>query len=211
MLSRVLHAEKRGITPAVVWPLVGGGMPAAAAPVQRFPQHTAELEQQVEHRIAEARQAGFLEGEAAARSRAEMQVQPLMERLTQALKELASARPALLRDAEAELVDLALAIAHRILRRQLAIDRDALQGLVKSALEKMQAQQICRVRVHPELSGALRHALERQGQGALEVVEDASLSFGGILLETARGNLDASLETQLEEIGVGLADRLPRP
>jgi flagellar biosynthesis/type III secretory pathway protein FliH len=35
------------------------------------------------------------------------------------------------------------------------------------------------------------------------------LERGAILVETARGKLDASLETQLAEIGRGLTDRLP--
>ena len=47
------------------------------------------------------------------------------------------------------MVQLSLAIARRMLRRELAVDPDALHGLVLAALEKLQAQEICRVRVHP--------------------------------------------------------------
>ncbi len=47
------------------------------------------------------------------------------------------------------MVRLALAIARRVLRRELAVDPDAMHGLVLGALEKLQSQEISRVRVHP--------------------------------------------------------------
>jgi len=42
----------------------------------------------------------------------------------------------------------------------------------------------------------------------VEVVPDASREPGTLIFETERGNLDASVESQLEEIERGLADRL---
>ena len=55
----------------------------------------------------------------------------------------------------------------------------------------------------------MRQALARAGRGGLPLIADGTLERGAILVETARGKLDASLETQLTEIGRGLADRLP--
>jgi flagellar biosynthesis/type III secretory pathway protein FliH len=44
----------------------------------------------------------------------------------------------------------------------------------------------------------------------VELIADSSLQCGDVLFETAHGNLDASLESQLGEIERGLADRLRR-
>ena len=44
----------------------------------------------------------------------------------------------------------------------------------------------------------------------LEVVADAGCDPGTAIFETPRGNLDASVETQLQEIERGLADCLER-
>jgi len=41
---------------------------------------------------------------------------------------------------------------------------------------------------------------------ALEIVADASLQAGSAIFETSRGELDASINTQLAEIDRGLAD-----
>ena len=42
------------------------------------------------------------------------------------------------------------------------------------------------------------------------MVPDASRELGTVIFETQRGNLDASVESQLQEIERGLADRLRR-
>ena len=42
----------------------------------------------------------------------------------------------------------------------------------------------------------------------MEVVADSSREPGAIIFETARGNLDASVDAQLQEIERGLVDRL---
>jgi flagellar biosynthesis/type III secretory pathway protein FliH len=44
--------------------------------------------------------------------------------------------------------------------------------------------------------------------GQVEVLPDAAREPGSVIFETSRGNLDASVDTQLQEIERGLADRL---
>ena len=109
----------------------------------------------------------------------------------------------------ADLVGLSLGIARRILHRELSVDPAALEGLVSGALQKLPGQEISRIRIHPELEPGVRQALTREGRGGLTLIADGTLERGAVLVETARGKLDASLETQLAEIGRGLADRLP--
>jgi len=43
---------------------------------------------------------------------------------------------------------------------------------------------------------------------SVQVVADGGRESGDVVFETTRGNLDASIGTQLQEIGRGLADRL---
>jgi flagellar assembly protein FliH len=187
-----------------------GGHEGLARDEAGHTQHRiSELEQQIARQAGEARQTGYREGEAAGRSQAAAELQPVLEKLAHSIEEIARLRPRLVREAEAELVELSLGIARRILRRELAVDPGALQGLVKAALEKLPSQEICRIRAHAELEPGIRSALDRAGRSGLEVLADATLERGAVLLETSRGKLDASLETQLAEIGNGLADRLP--
>jgi flagellar biosynthesis/type III secretory pathway protein FliH len=51
----------------------------------------------------------------------------------------------------------------------------------------------------------------REKTGAeIEVLGDPSREPGSVVFETTRGNLDASVESQLREIERGLTDRLRR-
>ena len=59
-------------------------------------------------------------------------MQNTAERLAQSVKQLADIRPRLCKEAEAELLRLALAIAQRILHRELNIDPDGVGGAGES-------------------------------------------------------------------------------
>jgi flagellar assembly protein FliH len=167
-----------------------------------------ELEAALQVDVQSAREAAYQEGVQSGREQARKEIEPTVERMAKVLADLAGLRMRLRRDAEADLVQLALSIARRILRRELSVDPDAIAALVKSAMEKMQSRELARVRVHPEQEGALRRSLEKLGAGSLEILADNSLRSGDLIFETRRGDLDASIETQLSEIERGFADRI---
>jgi flagellar assembly protein FliH len=163
----------------------------------------------IEAKLREARAAGVREGEAAGRSKAAAEMQPVIDRLTRSIEEISGLRARLRREAEQDLIRLALAIARRVIRRELAVDPDALHGLVLGALEKLQGQEICRVRVHPSHAATVSASLRQLAAASpVEVIPDATRQPGTVIFETDRGNLDASIESQLREIENGLGDRL---
>jgi flagellar assembly protein FliH len=82
---------------------------------------------------------------------------------------------------------------------------------VKAALARLEHREVERVRLHPEDAASVKRLLEQTpGRAHVEVVADARLERGSAIFETPRGNLDASVDTQLAEIQRGLADRLYR-
>ncbi|MGD0667922.1 MAG: FliH/SctL family protein [Bryobacteraceae bacterium] len=172
---------------------------------------TARLERQAEQREREAHAAGFREGEAAGKRSAAAELEPALERLARSIQEMAGLRSAMRREAEADMLRLALEIARRVLRREMAVDPDAIRGLVLAALEKLQGQEVSRVKVHPSHAALLSDLLRKSGVGrSVEVIADASREPGAVIFESERGNLDASVDAQLREIERGLADCLRR-
>lgn len=224
MSSRVFLPDDRPEASPVVWrevrPGGPGGVPKAAPeqaatpppePQPDWKALLAEAERKAGERVREAHAAGAREGEAAGRARASAEIKPAIDRLARSVEELANLRGRLRREAEADVVKLALAIARRVLRRELAVDPDALRGLVMAALEKTESQEIHRVRVHPTHAALLASCLgEAAGRRQVEIVADATREPGLLVFETERGNLDASVEAQLVEVERGLADRLRR-
>jgi flagellar assembly protein FliH len=212
MSSRVLPPDEPVSAVPMVWRQADGNKPAPASPGDASPEAlkaAAEAALQTENRVREAHATGFREGEAAGRSQAAGEVRSVVERLSRSIEELARMRDRLRREAEADLVRLSLAIARRILRRELAVDPDATRGVILAALEKLHLQEVHSARVHPAQAPLVKECLQRAaGAGVVEVIADPSREPGAVIFETARGNLDVSIESQLQEIERGLTDRL---
>ena len=178
--------------------------PAAAA-------RLAQMERDCQQRIQAAHAVGVREGEASGRQQATAELQPVLGRLARSIEEMGGLRARFRREAEADLIALSMAIARRVLRREMSVDPEALHGLVLAALEKLHAQEIRRVKVHPSHAAMVAACLREAGGSAVEVVPDAAREPGAVVFETERGNLDASVESQLREIERGLTDRMRRP
>jgi flagellar assembly protein FliH len=195
---------------------VGASAPSAAQATPSVAEVAAEaearisqLERQYQQKVRESHAAGQREGETAGRNRAAAELQPVLERLASSIQEIANLRARLRREAEADVVQLALAIARRVVRRELSADPDALRGLVLAALEKLQGQEISFVKVHPSHVALVTACLQRATSGGqVDVIPDPSSQPGSVIFETKRGNLDASVDSQLQEIERGLTDRL---
>jgi flagellar assembly protein FliH len=170
-----------------------------------------QLQEQYEMRAREAHAAGMREGEAEGRKRAAAELQPAIDRLARSIEEIGGLRARLRAEAEADMIQLSLAIARRVIRRELAVDPEALHGLVLGALEKLSGQEISRIRVHPSHVALVTESLRQNTASAkVEVIADPTRDVGTVIFETQRGNLDASVDSQLQEIERGLADRLRR-
>jgi flagellar assembly protein FliH len=222
MSSKIAGPELARTAKLVSWPSVHGkpaspeiDNPSGAAKPQPAPDtahlhaRIVELEQLMQREVQAAYQRGRQEAEQAAVERASAETKPVLERLGRATAEIATLRTKIRRETEKDLVCLSIEIARRVMRRELSTDPEAIQGIVKAALEKVQAREVCRIRCHPAHEKAIRSCLERAGGlGHVDLSSDAAMQRGDLLVETKRGDLDASIDTQLREIERGFADRI---
>jgi flagellar assembly protein FliH len=105
-------------------------------------------------------------------------------------------------------VDLALAVARKVLHREAQVDRLALAGVVRVALEKISGSSQVALRVHPESVQVWRDYLASQRDLAAipEIVEDGSLQPDQLALKTGHGSTDLSIDSQFAEIEKGFTD-----
>jgi flagellar assembly protein FliH len=170
-------------------------------------QRIQQLERELESRARQAYQQGHNEGVAAGMQQAGARLDPVVAKLAQTLQELTGLKKKYLRSAEEDAVTLAVAVARRVLRRELTVDTESLLGVIKAAFEKVDARDIHRVRMNPEDLPVLQKHLAKLGMPPrVELDGDVSLERGALIVETTRGNLDASISTQLREIEQGLVD-----
>jgi flagellar assembly protein FliH len=184
------------------------GQPDSAEQVQALQRRIQELEQGIERQVREARDQGVRTGRAEASEQARLQLEPVLARLGKATEEIAGLGRRVRAETEEDAMRLAVAIARKVLHREITVDPDALLGLVKAAMQRLNARDIHRLRLNPEdVPGLERHLTSTV---PLEVVADGSLERGAVVFETARGSLDASIGTQLAEIERGFIDVLRR-
>jgi flagellar assembly protein FliH len=166
-----------------------------------------ELKVAADRRIEEALGRGRAEGEAAARQALNQQFEAEMAHAARMMEELIAAGPKLRQRAEEGMVRLAVAIARRVLHREITVDSDAILGLVKAAFGRIDQREIVQVRTDSTLAGAAQRTIQTLDPSRrINLVVDASLQPGSLILETSRGQLDASVETQLNEIQRGFTD-----
>lgn len=228
MSSRILRKASAAEAAPLVWTSIGGSIddtasnesdaaPESIAPpdpggptweeYRALEAKLRSLEQQAPAREQAIRQAARQEADAAAEAR----WKEALERTARSLVELAAFRPKLRKDAEEDVVKLSVAMARRILRRELTLDAEAMVGLVKAAMERIELRETHRVRLRPEDAPLIKAFLDRiGGPHRIDVVPDNTIERGGLLFETQRGTMDASVETQLDEIERGFTDLLGR-
>jgi flagellar assembly protein FliH len=166
-------------------------------------QPASALDQQLQG----AYQQGFQDGQGAARQELEGQHDATAARLARTIEELSGMRQRSRHEAEEDVIALAIAIARRILHRELTVAPEALLGLLKAALEKIEIREVHRVRVCPEDAPLVKSHLDKMGlPQRVELIADPGLERGAAIFDSSRGALDVSVDTQLAEIERGFAD-----
>lgn len=142
----------------------------------------------------------------------DQRLQEVRESVRAALAGFAGERALYFQQVEAEVVQLALSIARKILRREAQIDPLLLAGMVRVALEGIESGTRVAVRVHPQQASECRayFAQRMESHQVPEVVEDPNLSIDHCILQTVLGATELGPEVQLKEIEQGLLDLLGR-
>jgi flagellar assembly protein FliH len=110
---------------------------------------------------------------------------------------------------ESDVVQLALAIAAKILHREAQVDHMLVAALVRVAIDKLHDGSSVSVRVPPSEAGKWRTFLANPPNGStIEIVEDAHLGAADCILETELGSANFSIEAQMKEVEQGFFDLL---
>jgi flagellar assembly protein FliH len=168
------------------------------------------LRQDFQARLEAARRQALEEGKNAAREEARAEREAMQKQLARSLEESVRARQVLLERTDEDLVRLAVAIAEKVLNREMHTDPDALRGIARAALDRIAGKEVQVVRMHSDDQHAVEKELGTAERQAIRLIADPSLQRGALLFETGFGILDCSIATQLEEIERGLTDRVRR-
>ena len=145
-----------------------------------------------------ARAEGYAEGLASAREEG--------EQAAARLRQLAESYSATLDNFDFRLADmvleLALDVARQIVAGELAARPERILDVVNLALKQMaETSREARLLLHPDDAALVRPHLDQVlDKNRLRVVEDTRIVRGGCLIETAQGDLDATLPARWRQV-----------
>jgi flagellar assembly protein FliH len=153
----------------------------------------------------EAFAKGYQQGERAGAEAGAKRAEAMLRRLAETLEELGEVRRTMVRHTERQMVQLALAIAKRVVRREVAIDQDLTLTLARVALDRLGDSMSVTIRLHPDDYQATvgRHD-DHFGGSHVTVVADAAVSRGGCRVDSDFGYVDASVDAQFQELARAL-------
>jgi flagellar assembly protein FliH len=155
---------------------------------------------------------GYAQGERAGAEAAATRGEAMLRRLAQTIDELGALRAELIHKSERQLVQLAIAIANRVIQREITLDSELLVAMARVALDRLGDTSSATIRLHPEdYAAALAARGGELSTESVKVVADPIVSRGGCLVESDFGLIDLTLGAQIAEITTGLLGPDSRP
>jgi flagellar assembly protein FliH len=211
MSSRARRVTNQATVVEFPWEGVTSGSNHTAEPPREVAQQAAEAAAGQQAMLQrEAYDKGYAEGEAAGAAGAREGADALLTRLTDTLQELTTVRAEMIRKTERQMVELALAVARRIVHREVSIDHDLLIAMTRVALERLSGSATVTVRFNPGEYEAIGGAGVASTLGTnVTIVADPRVDRGGCLVESDLGTLDVGIDAQIEEVARALLGEDP--
>ncbi len=146
---------------------------------------------------------GFVHGEKAGMEIAERKMEVVMRRYADAILEVNKLRSTLYAQIEHEVVNLAIAVAKKIVHREIQVDRDIIQTLVRVALGHVSEKSSVTIHLNPtDYNYLLEQRAElSQSEGRdISLLSDKSVERGGCLIQTDCGDIDARVQEEFREV-----------
>jgi flagellar assembly protein FliH len=151
----------------------------------------------------EAFAKGYAQGERAGMDAAATRADAMLRRLAETIEELGALRNEMIHRTERQAVQLVLAIAERIIQREISLDRTLLLGMARVALDRLGEYGSATIRLNPDDYQAIGAKPSIDG-AAVEVLADSSVPRGGCHVQSDFGFMDASPESQFRELARAL-------
>lgn len=168
--------------------------PATPNEPQVEPQRIAAIEQ-------EAFVKGYAQGERAGLDAATTRGQAMLRRLGETLQELTSLRAEMIQRTERQVVQLSMAIAERVIHREISLDRGLLCAMARVALERLGQHASATIRLHPDDFAAVAAASAADWTNEhITVIPDPMVNRGGCLVQSDFGFMDVDVAAQFREL-----------
>lgn len=178
--------------------------PTAVTPALRdlpLPSSSVERAESIER---EAYARGRADGVGDVEATATARVEAMTAQLGSAIHSLAAVRDVLMRRSERDLVRLAVAIAERVLRREIDVDRDQLVVMARAAIDRLGNQTAATIHLNPVDLENVRAGQGQELGTSVNLLADASVPRGGCVVRSSVGAIDTGIDAQMTEVSRAL-------
>jgi flagellar assembly protein FliH len=150
-------------------------------------------------------ESAFQEGRQAGRKEAERSLHSAATALAAALEEISQLRRTIIHNSSQDMLHLVLTIARQVLHAEITVKPETILSVIERALSASISSDSYRVKVHPRDLELVKENkpffLARvSGLKNIHFEGDDTISRGGCRVESELGEVDATIETQLEEL-----------
>jgi flagellar assembly protein FliH len=117
----------------------------------------------------------------------------------------------ILMNTEKEMLGLITAIARKVIQKEVKMQPDIILRMTEAAIRELKEREVVKIMVNPKTVALMTKAsdilIKRiNSLNTIKIIEDKSVPEGGVIVESPDGKIDASIDTQLEEIYNKLID-----
>lgn len=202
-----IEADRKNVVTVDVDDIVGATRPAGEGGTEN--ESGVDYEEAAKEAASEAYRQGYEAGrdEASKKSRDEFErrIGEISEDFSSLTREFAAEVARYDQDFEKAIVTLALAVARRVVAREIEADEGAVLARSREAIRKIIGVEKIKIHVSPsdeEYIREHRNELSTYADSVKEIVieADSKVERGGCVIESDLGNIDARVSTQFELI-----------
>lgn len=150
--------------------------------------------------VQAAREEAVIEARRGWQEELEVRLTEERERVLRVSGDFARDRQRYFAAAETQVIRLALAMARRVLGREITTDPTDLSAVVHAALKQVQHGSVTTLHVRPEVVEAWKEIFTEESHAQVVVAGEENMCVGECVLETRVGRVDLGVESQMQEI-----------
>ncbi len=163
--------------------------------------------------IAAIEEKAYQNGMAAGIKQEEDKLTQVSRALAQAAQKLSTQSESIMQRSAEDMLQLVMAIARRIIQVEIDEHKETVVRIVQQTINAAVQAEEFHIRVNPEDLQMLNEhkplfIASLSGLSNIEFVADRTITRGGCVLESSSGRVDATLETQLDEIFAHLKETM---
>ena len=175
------------------------------AVAQAREQQKSEMTSKYEKEKEESYKTGFNDGKEVGLSEGKSMVKPSIEELHKVAKNLSEELDWVIHEAEKEIMELCYLIAKKVINHEIEKDDTIILNVLQESLDYVANETEITIKLSPNDYNFVKEYKKDITSSLTEIKNlkfesDDKISRGGCLIETNSGEVDARLETKLEEL-----------